>query len=476
MKKLTGVSLMLLLIHFVVLGSNIQKVDGSSATVEELDKTIPIVMKKAGVPGLSIAVFNQGEFVYHRVFGVKSTATLEPVRKNTLFEAASLTKPVTAYIALRLVDQGKLELDKPLYHYLEYKDISHDERYKLITARIVLKHATGFPNWRSMNKDKKLDIKFTPGEKFSYSGEGYVYLQRVMQKITGQNLEELAKVHVFTPLGMRNSSLILPDSKRAAQGHNNALKPRKKGTTTRANGAASLHTTAKDYALFLIAVAKGKGLSKPMAQQMLKPQITYSKEIPSLTWGLGLGLYTGGADTYFWHWGDNGVFKAFAMASKNKNTGVVYFANSSSGLGMMRKITGLTIGGAYPMFPLLGYPQYDGPSVVIGKLIEKKGLDAGLKKYHEWKAKDPQWFKEPLLNSMGYYLLGKKKIKEAVEIFKMNVKAYPQSFNVYDSLGEAYMINGDKELAIKNYRKSVKLNPDNRGGIEALKKLEGQKK
>ena len=115
-----------------------------------------------------------------------------------------MTKPLFAYIVLRLVDRGVLNLDTPLYTYLPYEDIAHDERYKLITARMVLTHRTGFPNWRS----GKLEIKFTPGTEVSYSGEGFVYLGKVVERLTGKKLAELSQQEVFTPLGIENASLV----------------------------------------------------------------------------------------------------------------------------------------------------------------------------------------------------------------------------------------------------------------------------
>src|SRR5262249_49289907 len=134
---------------------------------DELDRFVRAYLEYYKIPGISIAVIKDFEVVYHRGFGVKNTATREPVDDDTVFEAASMTKPVFAYTVLRLVDRGVLDLDTPLYTYLPYEDIAHDDRYKLITARMVLTHRTGFPNWRT----GKLDIKFTPGTQVSYSGE-----------------------------------------------------------------------------------------------------------------------------------------------------------------------------------------------------------------------------------------------------------------------------------------------------------------
>ncbi len=170
----------------------------------DLDRFVQAYLEYFKIPGISIAVIKDFQVVYSRGFGVKNAATGEPVGDDTVFEAASMTKPVFAYTVLRLVDRGVLDLDTPLYTYLPYEDITHDDRYKLITARMVLTHRTGFPNWRT----GKLDIKFTPGTKVSYSGEGFVYLGKVVERLTGKKLVNLCREEVFEPLGIENASLI----------------------------------------------------------------------------------------------------------------------------------------------------------------------------------------------------------------------------------------------------------------------------
>ena len=188
---------------------------------DELDRFVQAYLDYFKIPGISVAVIKDSKVVYHRGFGVKNAATREPVTDDTVFEAASMTKPVFAYTVLRLVDRGVLDLDTPLYTYLPYEDIAHDDRYKLITARMVLTHRTGFPNWRT----GKLDIKFTPGTQVSYSGEGFVYLGKVVEHLTGKKLVDLCREEVFAPLGIENASLVWNEdvARLTATGHGGTL-------------------------------------------------------------------------------------------------------------------------------------------------------------------------------------------------------------------------------------------------------------
>ena len=147
--------------------------DFSAANAEEVDRFITTYQKYYNIPGVSLALIKDGKMVYHKTYGVRNTMTGDKVDETTLFEAASITKPVFAFAVQRLAERGIIDLDKPLYLYLPYPDIESDERYKLMTARHVLTHRTGFPNWRWMNEDGKLNLKFTPGTAYNYSGEGF---------------------------------------------------------------------------------------------------------------------------------------------------------------------------------------------------------------------------------------------------------------------------------------------------------------
>ena len=458
-----------------------------------LEHDLPELMNNAEVPGMSIALVRNGEVVWHRGFGVKDSKSKAPVTDDTVFEAASLSKPVFAYAVMKLVDAGKFDLDKPLNQYLPGNyDVGPDPRLGQITARRVLSHTTGFPNWRG--GDPALKIFFTPGEKFSYSGEGFVYLSKVIERITGEKFNDFMKRMVFDPLGMTSSSYVWQssyDSQKTSR-HNSLGDPSPQNKPASANAAASLHTTAQDYGRFIAAILNGTGLKNETRQQMLTPQIKVDesgtdttgrpalKPSPNISWGLGLGLQSTADGVSFWHWGDNGDTKAYFVAFQREKLGVVVFANGANGLSFMPELIDEAVGGQQPALAWIKNESYKSPRSVLLRNIRANGAPAALLEYREWrKGRAPnELLTEEQINRFGYDLLfSLKRVKDAIEVFKLNVEDHPESSNAYDSLGEAYAIDGNKELAIKNYQRSIELNPRNTNGIDKLKALQaGQKK
>jgi len=345
----------------------------SEATAQQLENDAPELMKKFGVPGLEIAVIRHGKTIWLHSFGVKNTKTGQPVTNDTTFEAASLSKPVFAYAVLKLVEQGRLGLDVPLTTYLPKPYTTGDDRLARITARIVLSHRTGFPNWRDGDA---LPIDFTPGTRFSYSGEGYVYLQRVVEQITGKPLNDYMTEVVFTPLGMTSSSYVWKSSFDAvmATGHEADGKPTDKWKPNEAGAASTLNTTAKDYALFVEAVLNGKGLKPATLREMETSQVALDpgcricvnhepKQLSkNLFWGLGWGIERNGGREWIWHWGDNGSFKAFVMAEPKTKAGVVMFANSENGLELAQPLVDEAMGERFLAFEWLQGPAFGAPN------------------------------------------------------------------------------------------------------------------
>jgi CubicO group peptidase (beta-lactamase class C family) len=447
----------------------------STERLAQLELQIPELMDSAGVTGLSITVTTDSGIVWSRGFGVADSVGGEPVSDTSVFEAASLSKPVFAYAVLQLVDQGLIDLDIPIADYYEYEAILHDDRHRQITPRMVLTHSPGFPNWRP--RGGQLTIDREPGSEFSYSGEGFVYLQHAVMDLTGETLEQLARRLVFDPLGMTSSSYLWQESFENVvalpHGAGGETLRKYKPSAGTGNAAASLHTTALDYARFVLAVMHGTGLSDSIAAGMLDAQIRVDSGV---TWGLGIGLQDNAYGRGFWHWGDNSGYKAYVIGYPEHGIGVVWFTNSQNGQSMLEGMLALTVGGDQPAAAWLDYEQYDSPKRAVredlAQVMEDDGVAAAISRYHEMKGSRPaEAFDETLLNTLGYRMLRADRVQDAIAVFELNVAEYPDASNPYDSLGEAYLAAGDTARAIENYQRSVELDPGNTNGIAVLERL-----
>ncbi len=462
-------------------GSPSDSATSADPAIARLQSNIPKLMKQADVPGLSIAILKHGQTFWSHNFGVKNARTNEPVTDETIFEAASLSKPVFTYAVLKLVDQGKLGLDVPLTTYLPKPYIENDDRLAKITARIVLSHRTGFRNWRG--EGNTLKIYFAPGERFSYSGEGFVYLQRVVEQIAGKPLNLVMEDLVFTPLGMASSSYVwrADFDERTATGHDTTATPQDLWKPKEAGAASTLNTTAHDYALFLAAVLNGTGLTPATVREMETPQIAVDSECTNCTdrkpkelsknifWGLGWGIQRVGKAESLWHWGDNGSFKCFAVADPQRKSGLVMFTNSENGLAIAPAVVHDATGADYLAFAWLKYDAYDSVAMRFSKAVRERGVEASIQEFNG--SFKTGTISEGSINSVGYRLLLQKRFADAIRIFQLNATLHPQSANVFDSLGEAYMDCGDKALAIQFYEKSLALDPDNSNALSRIKKL-----
>jgi len=321
------------------------------------------LMSEANLPGLTVATVHDGHVSIDN-YGVRNAHSASPVDEHTVFAAASLSKPVFAYIVLQLIDQGRLSFDDPVAKYAQV-DVKDDQRAGLVTVRQVLSHTTGLPNWRS--KVWPMRTFFPPGDRFSYSGEGFVWLQQAVEAITGEKLDAVAQRLVFEPLGMTDSSFVWQPrfGDDHADPHNGAGEPLPQYRPTEANAAASLQTTAADYARFLIAVLHGERLRPETATMWLSPQVTLRRhcafcldarpagEPIGVAWGLGWGLEPA-SDTFF-HWGDNGGFKAMAMGSRRTGVAIVVLTNGAAGLWSAMALAGEQFPGPHPSFNWLDY-------------------------------------------------------------------------------------------------------------------------
>jgi CubicO group peptidase (beta-lactamase class C family) len=334
---------------------------------ETLYKQIPTLMQKENVPGLSITLIRDAEIYWSSAFGVRSAANGEPVTEDTLFEAASLSKPVFAYAALKLCETGALDLDTPLADYTPEPYIPDEPRLMLLTMRHVLSHTSGLPNWRP--EGKELKMYFTPGERFSYTGEGYVYLQAVVGHVTEQDPAEFMDANMLKPLGMNHSCFTLNqrDDLPLAVGHDENGQAKEKYPWKEMNAAASLHCSSEDFGKFVCAVMRPRQdnaahLSLETTKEMLTPQVQVNDSSPwdddwpkveietneRVGWGLGWGIQHTCAGDAIWHWGDNGNYRAFVVGYPKEGEGVVIMTNGRNGQRVIGAMLRDIIGGEYP--------------------------------------------------------------------------------------------------------------------------------
>jgi CubicO group peptidase (beta-lactamase class C family) len=468
-----------------------------------LDITLKQLMGVFKVPGLSVAVIDNYQIAWAKGFGVTEFGGSTPVTTKTLFQAGSISKPVAAVGAMWLVEHGRLSLDEDVNKKLKTWQVPENEFTKdqKVTLRRLMSHSAGltvhgFPGYavseprptlvQIFNGEKPANtapirVDFVPGAKMRYSGGGVTIEQQLMIDVTGEPFAQFMEHTVLSKIGMTDSSYEQPLPARRA-----ALT----ATGTRGDGklvegrwhiypemaAAGLWTTPTDLAKFAIEIAlskQGKAnhvLSQKSVEEMLTPQIKAEGDNGYV--GLAFFLGMENSPDGFGHNGSDEGFQALLVMFADSGKGIAIMGNSDAFFRLaphvenaVRRARGWK--GAAD-------PYSAGDAIALVRVL--KGTDAALDAYARLKQGTiPGYGKtdENTLNQLGYNLLFEKKIDDAVKVFQLNVQEYPKHWNCYDSLGEAYLAAGQKELAIQNYEKSIELNPDNKNGAEMLKKLKG---
>ncbi|MDP3463315.1 MAG: serine hydrolase [Bacteroidales bacterium] len=294
-------------------------------------------LKDNNIPTLGIGVINDGELSQVKVFGELQKGIAAPY--NTIFNVASLTKPITAMVTLKLVSLEKWDLDEPLYTFWIDPDISKDQNLKILTTKHILTHQTGFTNWRGNNEDGKLHFEFTPGTKYQYSGEGFEYLRKALESKFKKSLNELASELIFEPLNMTDTKYFWDektDSTRFAIGYNSEGIPYKTVKNKTVNAADDLLTTVEDYGNFLVSVLNGEGLSKKVFDEMVMHQVATKND---KYFGLGFEIYDFGNNEYALSHGgsDKGCQTIVFILPKTKQ-GLIIFTNVDDGYKVYEKL------------------------------------------------------------------------------------------------------------------------------------------
>ncbi|NRB63924.1 MAG: beta-lactamase family protein [Saprospiraceae bacterium] len=373
------ISLLFIIISLKTYSQSIKRIDNSIISTTALDNEIKRLKKLGDVHGLTVSIVTKDSIFFQKAYGSRNLKEKQPLKTSHNFYVASLCKPLFAFVVMKLVDEEKIDLDKPLVEYLEnpiysyefqhdyenYKDLKTDKRYEKITARMCLSHTTGFPNWRyignsGINMEKPLEIEFEPGTFYNYSGEGIQLLQFAVEQITEKRLEELAQEYVFQPLEMDMTSFLWQEKfdSNYAVGHYKKRKTLKRRKRNVEYAAGSMDTTPEDYAKFIQAMLAQKGLSKNTYNEFFEPQIrieskqqfgknrlaktTENNDI-ELSYALGFGIYKTPYGKAVFKEGHIQGWEHYTVFYPSRNLGIVIMSNSSNGESIFKELVEISL-------------------------------------------------------------------------------------------------------------------------------------
>ena len=434
----------------------------------------------------SLLVAENGTVILKKGYGFANFEWDIPNTPDTKFRLGSITKQFTAMLIMQQVEKGAIALDDPIDKYL--KDYPKPQGEK-VTVRHLLTHTSGTPNYTEfmdIRRDRSsysLDrliatfsskpLEFEPGTKWHYSNSGYVLLGAILEHVTGKPYEALLRTSILDPLGMMNSGYdhFEPILKKRATGYERSVNlenaPYLDMSVPYAAGA--MYSTVEDLYLWDRALYTDRLISAKSKALYFTPFLNHY----AFGWGVNFIRQGESSDTVLAisHGGGINGFNTLIVRIPDAQH-LIVLLNNTGGTGleeMARAICGILYGKAYAL------PRRS-LAVELGTFINGHGLEQVAGKFRELKERTGEFsLRESEMNMLGYQLLQQGKAKAAIEVFKLNVDAYPKSWNVYDSLGEAYMNDGQTSLAIENYEKSIELNPANVNGVDTLKKLKGGK-
>lgn len=488
---------LILLLAFLLPLATIAQKDAKETNefVSQLDERIPQLLNDFIVPGAAIALIEDGKIILKKGYGLADVKNNKKVTTKTGFNIGSISKTVAAWGVLKLVEEGKIDLDAPAEKYLSRWHLPKSE-YDAngVTIRRLLSHTAGlslhgYPGWtpndelptveESLNGKNngpgRVEIIMEPGTKWKYSGGGFTMLQLIVEEVTGERFEDYMQRKILDPLGMKNSSYTIDeDILKASSKEHNSYGDVIDFELFTAQAAAGLHTDIDDFTVFALASLYEMKTQKVLKWATIKDMM---EPAPASDGSYGLGYSVdsipGTSVILRGHGGANSGWHAFLQVDPVKNDGFVMITNGGAGHNIYRQVfcnwvswkNGVSMGRRCEIRTPIANK--------LKQIIAQKGADNLAATYNELKnnASNDYDFSERQLNQLGYHYLGEGKTDVAMTVFKINVDAFPNSSNVYDSYGEALLKSGDKENAIENYKKSVELNPGNTGGIKVLNDL-----
>ena len=377
--------------------TSIIRLDGSQITTAVLEEKIDALIQAAEVTGLALAILNGNQVVFRKAFGYANHEKKTPLQISHSFYGASFSKAVFGYLCSILVNEGVLDLDKPLQQYLDFPlykvnaesekewrhfdDLKNDPRYKKITARMCLTHSTGFQNWRwiprpgETDNTEKLKIYFDPGTDYFYSGEGISLLQYVIEHITGRGLEELAREKIFEPFQMKNTSYLWQERFEGTYCHGHTAQQQiiAKKRRDEAGAAGSMETNLIDYSIFLKHILTQYKEESEIVKLMLKPNFRIRSKAQfgplsleksdenddiQLSYGLGWGLLQSPYGPGAFKEGHDEGFQHYSIIFPEKEMGVVILSNSDNAESIFKELLENTIADIYTPWKWEHYIPY----------------------------------------------------------------------------------------------------------------------
>lgn len=360
--------------------------DGSVLPAEYIDRAVQDRLEAAGVPGLALALVADGQVVFARAYGWRDVDNELPLRTDTVMYGASLTKAAFGYMVAQLADEGLVDLDasiadilpRPLPDYERYGDLEGDERWRLLTPRILLSHTSGLPNWRWFLDDQRLRFFFEPGERYVYSGEGLQILQLALEEGLGLDIGQEMQTRVFERFAMTRTSMTWRDdfAGNLAHGYDRDGQYVEHRQRSRAVVAGSMDTTLDDYAAFLAGLIRREGLSEAAFTELTSPHIAIisRRQFPShlpedtdenaeiaLSYGLGWGIYETPYGRAIFKEGNDDGTNNYALCLIEAARCLLILSNSARGDSTFLHLADALLGETGLPWRWKGYVPYDHP-------------------------------------------------------------------------------------------------------------------
>ena len=455
-------------------------------TAEKIDALIQTYVDCSQFNGTALVAV-KGEVIFKKGYGLANREWNIPNRPNTKFRLGSITKQFTSMLVLQLVEQGRIDLQGNLSHYLPYYRKDTGEQ---VTIHHLLTHSSGIPSYTSLpdffaeiSRDPypvqdfvveycSGDLEFEPGSKYRYNNSGYFLLGAIIEEVTGKKYEDVLQERILDPLGMKDTGY---------DHHETIIPNRATGYNTTFDGylnspyldmslpyaAGSLYSTVEDLFTWDQALYTDKLLSEKFKQMLFKSYISNygygwsirERKLPDSEQKLKSISHGGGI---------NGFNTLIERLIDEQH--LVVLLNNAPGANLNQM--------SDSVIKILYDRPYSLPkrsiADVIYKTLNEEGVQSALQQYETLKKEQPKEydFGANELNNLGYYLLnGKNRVEDAIEIFKFNIQLYPKYANGYDSLAEAYMKAGNTKQAIKNYAKALEMDPNNVNALDRLNEL-----